>query len=205
MNKSNMMIAMLAVLTLVTSAKAQNVKMNFDGKEGGMMSFMELLNTADSCQNDKIVCSKPEAERVEPSVAAVSGEVKIKVTMVAGGKQKMETLLCQASPEGKGLTGCKKQSDQAILTAEDINAMSLRKYFPEAAGFSALLEQTKHSYTNQSGPQTFHCIDICTGWRPVTSSNSCTGGTSGVNCTHEVTSECVTWSHSCECIKGCYD
>lgn len=203
MKKNNILIVTFAVLAAVTSAKAQTVKVDFDGKESGGMSFIELLNTADSCQNDKIVCSKPEAERVEPAADTVSGEVRIKVTMVAGATEKKETLFCQTSPEGEGLTGCKKQSDQAMLTAEEINALSLRKYFPEAAGFSGLLEQMKHSYTNNSGPMTFHCIDICTGWRPVTSSNGCTFGTSGANCTHEVTSECVTWSHSCECTKGC--
>ena len=69
-----------------------------------------------------------------PAVAVVSGEVKIKVTMVAGATEKKETLLCQANPEGKGLTGCKKQSDQTMLTAEEINAMSLRKYFPGPPG-----------------------------------------------------------------------
>ncbi|MDO8806443.1 MAG: hypothetical protein Q7R35_18685 [Elusimicrobiota bacterium] len=204
MKKSNILIAVFAVLAAVTSANAQAVKVDFDGKESKGMSLIELLNTVDSCQNDKIACSKPEAERVEPAAAVVSGEVKIKVTMVAGATKKKETLLCQAGTEGKGLTGCKKQSDQTMLTVEEINAMSLRKYFPEAAGFSGLLEQTKHSYTNQSGPMTFHCIDICTAWRPVTSTNGCYAGIpAGAGCTTSVTSECVTWSHSCTCTKGC--
>ncbi len=203
MKKSNILIAVFAVMSTVSAAGAAEVKFDFDGEKRGGISFIELLNSADSCQNDKIACSKPVAEKVEPAAVAVSGEVKIKVTIASGASEKKETLLCQAGPEGKGLTGCKKQSDLSALTPEEINAMSLRKYFPEAAAFAGLLEQTKHSYTNQSGPMTFHCIDICTGWKPVSSSNSCTGGTSGANCTHEVTSECVNWSHSCECTKGC--
>ncbi|PIU20734.1 MAG: hypothetical protein COT18_00680 [Elusimicrobia bacterium CG08_land_8_20_14_0_20_59_10] len=80
MKKSNILIAVFTVLTAVSAAGAEDGKFNFDGKKGGGINFIELLNSVDSCQNDKIACSKPVAEKVEPTAVAVAGEVKIKVT-----------------------------------------------------------------------------------------------------------------------------
>lgn len=207
-----LIIAMVVSLG-VGFVHADEIKADFDGKKGMGVSFMDLLKTADSCQNDKIECAAPAPEKVEPAVIVVyNNEVKIKVSMKNGSVEKNETVVCRAGADAKTLEGCKKQSDFSPLTRDDTNIMMLRKYFPvETPMFSDLLNQTKHSYTGHSGPQTFQCDDSCqTVCKPVKKTIKTVCGISNglpIYCL-EVIIESVCkeeCTHSCECIAGCYN
>ncbi|MHB9138695.1 MAG: hypothetical protein ACYC4Q_04740 [Victivallaceae bacterium] len=97
------------------------------------------------------------------------------------------------------MNDCRKQSDSTKMTGEDVAAMSLRKYFPaEKPDFASLLNQTKHSYTNQSGPQTFQCDDTCGNydWSVTVSPFP--------PYLEEATWTCVEMTHECNCTAGCY-
>lgn len=61
MKKRNMLIAVFAVITAASAAKAGDT-VDFDGKGAVPMSFTEVIQNADSCQNDKINCAEPKAE-----------------------------------------------------------------------------------------------------------------------------------------------
>ncbi len=134
--------------------------------------------------------------------------VKINVIVKNGARTLQEILLCRPDPGAKTLMECKKQSDFSVISNEDINTMVLREFFTEEGGdkwgMMAQLNQIKHAYTNQSGPQVFHCVDKCTAWKPVSNTNGCEVGTTNIGCHTSVTSECVDWSHACTCIKNCY-
>jgi len=82
MKKSNILIAMFAVIIAVASTvKAEDV-VSFDGnKGGGSVSFADLLKPADSCQNDNIKCEQPKPVPVmaensgRPSIFKAKGEI----------------------------------------------------------------------------------------------------------------------------------
>lgn len=81
MKKSNILMAVVAVLVAGASvAKAEN-NLDFDGKRSGGTSFADLLKTADSCQNENINCEQPKPVPVltetlgKPSIFKAEGEI----------------------------------------------------------------------------------------------------------------------------------
>lgn len=205
MKNSKRLMAAFAVLAAVSSAMAEDINIDFDAKGGTPASFSELLAGAGSRADNSAVSAVPDPEKAQLASNIVPPrEIKIKVLMKNGAFLNKETVVCEAGKDGPALDTCKKRSDSAGLTGADITSLSLRKYFPDSASdFSALLEQTRHSYTNQSGPMTFTCKDACASWQPVSSESGCEISTSGAGCHSSVTSECVEFTHECECVKGC--
>lgn len=188
-------IAVFAVVAAVSTAMAEGTQVGFDGKKGAPASFSEVLALA-AANNS----STPEPVKAEvPEGIVPSREVKINVVMKTGNKVMQDTVVCVAKEGRPAIEGCKKSSNSEKLAANDVAAMSLRKYFPEVrADFSSLLGQAKHSYTNQSGPQTFHCEDACGKWDwAITISLF-------PPYLEEASWTCVEDSHECECIAGCY-
>lgn len=200
MKKSNILVAVFAVLAAASAVKADEI--DFDGKKASPVSFSELLEGVGSSQENGANLAVPKPERAEAAIPR--GELKIDIIMKTGSAIKKETLVCEPGKGGLAMNGCKKLSDLTGLSKDDVSAMSLRKYFPaEKQDFASLLDQTKHSYTNQSGPMTFSCVDKCDSWTPVSSTSGCEIGTSGAGCHTTVTSECTGWTHECDCIVGC--
>jgi hypothetical protein len=86
----------------------------------------------------------------------VTRDVKIEVTIRKGEKSLKETILCNLGPDGRTPIGCIKQSSGTSVSKEDIASMHLERLIPE----EPTKFQTRHSYTNCSGPQLFHCDDV---------------------------------------------
>lgn len=190
-----MIIALLALAAAVSTASAEDVRVGFDGKGPAAVNFGEMLASA-GVPND----FAPEPVKMEaPEGVIPVREIKINVVMKTGDKIVKDTVVCEAKEGRPAIEGCKKSSNSEKLTADDVAAMSLRKYFPEArTDFSSLLGQVKHSYTNQSGPQTFHCEDACGRWDwSITISPF-------PPYLEEASWTCVEDSHECECVAGCY-
>ncbi len=77
MKKSNIVIAMFAVvMTAVSTTRAEEV-VNFDGKGIGARSFMEAVKTTDSCRNDNIACEQPKPTPVLFENAGLPAESNI--------------------------------------------------------------------------------------------------------------------------------
>lgn len=200
MKKSNILIAVAAVLAAVSAVKAEEIKVNFDGDRKGLSGptlladVMKELSGAELPEGVKV----PEERGV--LAAAGDGKVEIKVNMRTGDREKKETVTCAAERGLPLLDTCKKESDLKPLLPGDVSAMSLRRYFPEAVtGAAADLPfmQNKHSYANQSGPQVFRCDDYCENWVMESFTAGIPGGVSG-------TWVCKSWTHSCECMQNCY-
>ncbi len=201
MKKSNILIAVIAILAVVSTAKAQSIEVDFDGKAAGAGSFAELLRSDihDSCQNDNMAYSIPVPEEVAYSTgSAVTVSVSIKI----GDKKKQETLSCQRNSSTQGLDQCVKQSDSMVLTKHEAEGMLMRKYFSGGSDFESILDQTRHTYTNCQNTMCFTCTDKCVAWKPVSNTNSCTVGLN-FGCTTSYTNVCVQESHECVCTKGC--
>lgn len=201
MKKSNILIAVIAVLAATSTAKAEAIKVDFDGKVAGVGSFAELLRSDihDSCQNDNMACSIPAPEEVVyPTGSTVTVSVSIKI----GDKEKQETLSCQRDPATQSLDQCVKRSDSLFLTKQEADGMFMRKYFSGGSDFESILNQTRHTYTNCQNTMCFTCTDKCVAWKPVSNTNSCTVGLA-FGCTTSYTNVCVQESHECVCTKGC--
>lgn len=187
--------AVFALATAVSTAPAEEMRPGFDGSGGATVNFGEMLASAGVPAN-----SAPEPVKMEaPEGVVPVREVKINIVMKTGDKIVKDTVVCEAKEGRPAIEGCKKSSNSGKLTDKDISAMSLRKYFPEVrTDFTSLLGQVKHSYTNQSGPQTFHCEDACGKWDwSITISLF-------PPYLEEASWTCVEDSHECECIAGCY-
>lgn len=200
MKKSKILIAVFAVMVAASAARAEGDLVDFDGKKSAPLNFSELFEGGSEGRTDGAALAVPEPERVQPAASTVlARETKISVTMRTGNSVKKETVICEPAKGAPAITGCRKESDSSKITPEDVAAMSLRKYFPaEKTGFASLLNQTKHPYTNQSGPQTFSCVDACGRWDwSITVSPF-------PPFLEEASWTCVEDSHECECIAGCY-
>ncbi|HBB65856.1 MAG TPA: hypothetical protein DCZ93_00860 [Elusimicrobia bacterium] len=200
MKKNKILIAVFAVLTAASAAMAKDINIDFDGKKSAPLSFSELLESGSAGHAEGAALAVSEPERAQPAANTVLvREKKINVTMRTRGFIKKETIICEPVKGAPAMAGCRKESNSAKITREDVAAMSLRKYFPsEKAGFASLLDQTKHGYTNHSGPQTFECEDACGRWDwSVTISVF-------PPYLEEASWTCVEDSHECKCIEGCY-
>jgi len=178
-------------------AHAGEAQFDFDGrKSAGFISAAELKENLDA-KNGLSVIPAPEAAAV-PAHNGKNDEIKIKTLVKSAGRTKEETLTCQRGLGADMIANCRK-SDLAALSYEEVNTLALRQYF--SAGtlrFADLLNQSKHSYTNQSGPMTFSCKDAC--YKEETWSIDL-GTILLPNIT--VYSRCVEWTHECECTAGC--
>lgn len=65
MKKSNILIAVLAVVMAASTAKAEDTIMDFDGKTAGTVSFDYLPGNSGSGQNDKIISAVPVLEKTD--------------------------------------------------------------------------------------------------------------------------------------------
>lgn len=83
-------------------------------------------------------------------------DVKIDVIIKNGEKSLKETLLCHLGPDGRTPVGCIRQSKRSAVSREDIGSMQLERLVPDELNRN----QTRHSYTNCSGPEMFHCDDV---------------------------------------------
>jgi hypothetical protein len=192
MKNSNIAAAISAVLILAASAAMAGDIVDFDGKKGAAISFAELRKTADSGSNIKSQAVAPAAQG-----AVAADAIRIDVTMKNGSTLKTETLSCQAGPDQKTVTECKKQSDLSALTSADISDLALQRFFPD-------LIQTKHSYDGHSGPQTFHCDDLCARWTTVKRCIKAEVGSGGICIGYEEEQVCTSWTHECTCTSNCY-
>lgn len=193
-----MLMAAVAAASLCGFAKAEEIKIDFDGRKAPR-DFADAFGSG-SLHGDAPgvpAVSAPEQVKLSPE-EAIKKEVRIRVSMKSAGGIKEEDLVCTPAEDGEKVTDCKKKSDSSDLSIGDINAMALRKYFPEKTlNFADLLSQTMHSYTNQSGPQTFSCDDECGNWEAEEV-------TVGWPPKIEVKMVCKSWTHSCECVSNCY-
>ncbi len=185
MNKNKLVMAVFAVLvSAAVSARAGEV-VDFDGKSAKAVSFTEALESVEAGM------AAPLAVQVQDKKQGI----KIKAIMKNGEKIKEETLTCQPGMGADKISDCRK-GDSSALGYEDLNTLSLRTYFSaETLKFADLLNQTKHSYTNQSGPMTFSCEDECATYTSV-------GACLGPLCV-DVPVTCQEWTHSCTCTLGC--
>jgi hypothetical protein len=194
MKNGKMIIAAVAVLVAAAvSARADEGKIDFDGAKRTAVFNVEAVKA-----------DLADAKLPEPLAAAVpvqadkNAEIVIKAKVKNGSKITEETLTCKPGQGADKVSDCRK-SDSAALTIEEVNTLSLRSYYSEETlKFADLLSQNKHSYTNQSGPQTFSCQDECAEY---TSVPFVYGFGFGVT----VPVSCVRWSHSCTCTAGCYE
>jgi len=76
MKKTNILIAVLAVLAAASEARAEEIKVDFDGEKGAI-GFMEAIKAVDSCQNDKIACEQPKPVAV--SVGNIGMPVRLEL------------------------------------------------------------------------------------------------------------------------------
>lgn len=223
MKNIKMLVAVFAMIIAAASiAKAGDKDLDFDGRAAGKVSFADLLQKSDSVQNDNIFLAFPVLEKVESEAA---GEVKVRVSMKAGTKEKKETLLCQGNPGKKELRDCKKQSDSMFLTQGDVDGMALRRFFPSDNGGVVLPAQNRHAYCNQSGPEFFNCKDkeVNPNWvakgKVVKFTTTCKEGVAvsysgfptisgGTECTQSTEEEIKYdnepyWTHECEKVDQC--
>lgn len=205
MKIGNMLVSVFAVLAAVQVGSAEGIHVDFDGRSSKSMSVSAAMINTSMVGNNSFAVSEAVSVPVDKTVSdSVDKNVKIDVTMKQGEAEIKETLLCKSERAGTRLEECRKDGGFFALTREDVDGFVLGSYFTaNKSGFDDLLSVNKHSYTNTSGTMTFHCVDMCKSWKPVSSTNGCSAGTSGVGCNTSVTSECVEWSHSCSCIKGC--
>lgn len=194
MKKMNVLAAVAVVLAAAAVAGAQEIKVDFDGAKKAAPAFAEMLKASQEQAGAEVAAPVNAA----PARAAVFGKnTKITVIMRNGADVKREEISCEGRNGKAEPEACRKQSDSARLTRGDVEALSLRSYFPEQKpSFASLLQQTKHSYTNQSGPQTFHCEDSCADY----ALDEFSIGTDGVSGTWV----CKSWTHECDCVAGCY-
>ncbi|HNT97058.1 MAG TPA: hypothetical protein PKK31_02190 [Elusimicrobiales bacterium] len=199
MKKSNILIAMITVLTAASTLKAEEIKVDFDGGRGGLSDSAALADVMKELSATELPEDVKKPEELEVLPSAGDGKVEIKIAMKIGDREKKEIVTCNAELGLPLLGTCKKESDLKPLFPGDISAMSLRGYFPEIAPATAAdfpFMQNKHSYTNQNGPQVFQCDDYCENYEL----ESVSAGTGGVNGTWV----CKSWTHRCVCIKNCY-
>ena len=202
MKNKNTIAAVFAIMAAVSGlglglAHAEDIKIDFDGKKSsGFFNVGEIKADIDG--------KKGPADFQAPAAAAVparngkSSEITIKAIMKNGEKTKEETLVCRPGLGADKISDCRK-SDSALLSYEEVNTLSLRQYFsPGTLKFADMLNQTKHSYTNQSGPMTFKCDDTCGNYDLVSIGFSLTPPYLE---SFEV--KCVEWTHECDCIAGC--
>lgn len=192
--KNGKMIAAVfaALVAAAVSAGAEEAKIDFDGSRRTAVFRVEAVKA------DLVDAKLPEPlAAAVPVQANKDAEIVIKAKMKNGSKITEETLTCKPGQGADKVADCRK-SDSTILTIDEVNTLSLRSYYSEETlKFADLLSQTKHSYTNQSGPQTFSCQDECAEY------TSIPFGEFGFGITVPVS--CVRWSHSCTCVAGCYD
>jgi hypothetical protein len=196
MKKLNMTAAAGAAITAVAwfglaLAGAEELKIDFDGRKGA-----DFISAADLRKEGP--AAGPQTPAPTPVQPAVKTEITVKAIMRVGEKSKIEVLSCLPGQNGDKITECKK-SDSSALNHQDVGALSLRKYFSEETlKFSDLMNQAKHSYTNQSGPMTFACDDACGNYDLVS-----IGLSPFFPYLESFEVQCVEWTHECECVEGC--
>lgn len=202
MKNKNTIAAVFAVMAAVSGlglglAHAEDIKIDFDGKKSSGFFNVEELKAGLDGREDLADLQEP-APAAAPARNGKNSEITVKAIMRNGEKTKEENLVCRPGLGADKITGCKK-SDSALLSYEEVNTLSLRQYFsPETLKFADMLNQTKHSYTNQSGPMTFECHDTCGNYDLVSIGFSLTPPYLE---SFEV--KCVEWTHECDCIAGC--
>jgi hypothetical protein len=195
MNTKEILIAMLVALASVGAARAEGINIDFDGKKAA-----GFISAASMKEELATVIAVPAAEPVQDeSKESEEGTVKIKTVIKSGTETREELLTCKRGFGKDRIEDCKK-SDSSPVSAPEVNSLALRQYLsPETLKFVDLLNQTKHSYTNQSGPQTFSCNDTCARYVPSTLHLPY-----GINVDVPVSFVCEEWTHECECVAGCY-
>lgn len=203
-------IVFSALIGVASTGMAEEIRVGFDGTDRETISFTEMLNASRTSHGIEATQALSIPEVADTETASEDLEIKVKIK--SGSLEKAETLLCQAGRHTTDTKNCTKKSDLSPLTTDEADAMMLRKYFPAVApSFTGLAGQSRHSYTNQSGPQTFHCVDDCkTVCKPVRKETKVLCGMQNalpvycveVTIVQDCKEECT---HACECIAGCYN
>lgn len=196
--KNNKIAVMAAVVGLgLGFAQAGEVNFDFDGRKSGGFISAEVLKADLNGKKGLSEIPSPEAAAVREQNGN-SKEIKIKARVKSGGKTKEETLTCQRGTGADQITNCRK-SDSAAISYEELNTLALRQYFSaETLKFADLLNQSKHSYTNQSGPMTFSCSDVC-----AKEEEWYINSGSILIPNLVLYSRCIEWTHECDCTAGC--
>lgn len=196
MKNNNMAAAVLAAITAVSGlglypAYAADNGIDFDGKgSAAIISVTEVKAGLAEFQGPVAAAA--------PAQSATRSEIKIKAIIKGAGKTKEETLTCSSGLGADRIADCKK-SDLTPLAHQELNTLALRRYFSaETLKFADLLNQNKHSYTNQSGPMTFECDDACGNYDLVSIGFSLTPPY-----LESFEMKCVEWTHECDCVAGC--
>lgn len=192
MKKSIKFIAAAGLFfSIAGGAMAEDIKIDFDGTGAKAAVSKETSQTIELPE-----AAQPKPEKV--SDKADKTTVTIKTVMKNGEKTSEETLTCKAGQGEDKVAECKK-SDSTELTYKDLETLSLRSYFSEETlQFADLLNQNKHSYTNQSGPMTFSCHDSCANHELVS-----LGLSTSPPFIESFEIKCVEWTHECDCVAGC--
>lgn len=195
MNTKEILIAMLVALASAGAAGAEGTSIDFDGKKAA-----GFISAASMKEELAAVTAFPAAEPVQAeSKDSEEGTVKIKTVIKSGTETREELLTCKRGAGKDQIEDCKK-IDSSPVSASEVNSFALRQYLsPETLKFVDLLNQSKHSYTNQSGPQTFSCDDTCARYVPSTLDLPY-----GVEFDIPLSFICEEWTHECECVAGCY-
>jgi len=192
----------IAVMTAVVGlglgfAQAGEVNFDFDGRKSGGFTGVEALKAELNGKQGLSGLPAPEAVAIRARDGQ-NTELKIKAVVKVAGKIKEETLTCQRGTGADQITNCRK-SDSAAISYEELNTLALRQYFSaETLKFADLLNQSKHSYTNQSGPMTFSCSDVCGDWIEYVA-HPLPWPVPGI----PIPLICASWTHECECTAGC--
>jgi len=160
MKKNNILVAMCAMMMVIDSvAKAEEIAIDFDGS---------ALNNHSLSLNGLSKILPDFAAAVPTPIASVNvvdseigvKEVIMKISIINRDHVRNEELICDNDLKMKTLVNCRKKKDSKKLTRNDIDSLFLGRLFPEAGSTTTSSStQTKHNYTNCSGPEMFHCVD----------------------------------------------
>lgn len=174
---------------------AAEIKVDFDGKSKDSLGVGSLLKSElEERSTDNIF---PQQLNLLPLPIKGTGEIgatgilTIKISIKTRGGSKNEELTCNRDSKTKKAISCRKKTDGKELTPENIDNLILGRLFPGTGQASSFLDRTKHSYTNCSGPELFHCVDYSY-WKE--------------ECKNEwVCNQNGLIPDSCEYIKYCYN
>lgn len=165
MNK--MILAVFVGIMGLSVAKAEDMKVDFDGNNGGAMNFTELLKTSDSAQNDRIGRAEPKAEimamdasfqRRYPGADFVKNMTPVRVSRISAridGRE--EGMVCELY--SNGVVSCNAVDGKGPQDLE----LSRKLYLDEAVKALTLQQANKNA---------------CSGFVSHTTHNTvCTAGT----------------------------
>ncbi|OGS29835.1 MAG: hypothetical protein A2218_03485 [Elusimicrobia bacterium RIFOXYA2_FULL_53_38] len=161
MKKHNILVAMCAIMMMLISsvAKAEEIAIDFDGS--AMNNHSQSLSGLNRVLPD---FANAVPTPVAPVTVADSGigvkEIIIKISIINRDNVRNEEVVCDNDLKIQTLLNCRKKAGSKELTREDIDRLLLRRFLPETGSSISSFNQTKHDYTNCSGPEMFHCVDF---------------------------------------------